>query len=89
MTDQPSPQTPAHTAVLVMRQLLTAPSSQVSPEMRAEIFNNWSSVPTLEQVVHTRNSAAYTSECSDFVVGVLNLLIEILERPDSVVACEP
>lgn len=65
--------------VTMKEKLLQAPEGQVSEIMRADIAR-WSNPPTLDEIRDTRNSAAYTSECSDFVITLLNVMIGMAEK---------
>lgn len=62
------------------RTLAAAPASQASESLRAK-FAAWAtSPPGLAELVETRNEAAYCSLASDFVVTVLNALIDMRYR---------
>jgi hypothetical protein len=59
----------------MVEQMLIAPDSQISPVMK-EWIAQWSSPPTVEEITITRDLSAYTSQCSDFVIRLLTIMID-------------
>jgi len=60
-------------------KLATAPEDQMTEELRQKVAA-WSAPPTRDEIVETRNYAAYASLSSDFVIGVFNALIDRFDR---------
>jgi hypothetical protein len=65
----------------MVAQMLLAPDSQISPVMK-EWIAAWSSPPTAEEITITRNLSAYTSQCSDFVIRLLSIMIDNVSLDD-------
>lgn len=58
----------------MVKSLLDAPEGQISDLMKTWI-RAWSVPPTKEEMIKTRGDAVYSSECSDFVIMLLSVMI--------------